>query len=130
MNNSFEFIDVVRTTQHIGSRVDYTPNISVHSWGVNPNDMIPANFSNVTWRAYNPICSFHLFFLRSNHERLRLKRIESKCICFEELLARIHQYVCDDVVDNACSPANHALGDALSNDSDSDDGWIDTYDSN
>ena len=27
LNMSVEFIDVVRTTQHVGSRVDYTPNI-------------------------------------------------------------------------------------------------------
>ena len=35
LNNSVEFLDVVCTTQHIGSRVNYTPNIFVHSWGVN-----------------------------------------------------------------------------------------------
>ena len=37
--------------------------------------------------------------------------------------------VCAEVLKNACSPANHALGDALSNDYDSNDGWLDTYDS-
>ena len=36
LNNSVEFLDVVRTTQHVGSRVDYTPNIFLHSWGFNP----------------------------------------------------------------------------------------------
>ena len=34
VNNSVEFLDVFRTTQHIQSRVDYTPNIFVHSWGI------------------------------------------------------------------------------------------------
>ena len=67
--------------------------------------------------------------MRSNHERLRLKRIELKRIHFEEVLPRICQAVRDDVVANVCSPNNHALGDALSNDSDFDDGWLDTYDS-
>ena len=82
LNNSVEFLDVVCTTHHVGSRVDYTPNIFVHSWGVNPTDMIPANVSTITRRAYDPICSFHGSVLRSNHERLRLKRIELKRIRF------------------------------------------------
>ena len=92
--------------------------------------MIPPNSYTITRRAYDPIRDFNGLVLRSNHERLRLKRIELKRIRFEELLARICQDVRDDVVDNSCSPANHALGDAFSNDSESDDDWLDTYDSN
>ena len=67
--------------------------------------------------------------MRSNHERLRLKRIELKCFRFEELFAIIWQDVCDNVDANVCSPVNNAFGDALSNDSNSDDGWLDRYDS-
>ena len=125
LKDSVEFLDVVCTTQHVGSRVDHTPNIFVHSWGVNPTDMI--NVSTITRRAYDPIVSFHGFILRSNHERLRLKRIELKHIRLEEYLARIHQDVRDKVAANARFPVNNALGDALSNDSDSDDGWLDRY---
>ena len=51
MNESVEFLDVVRTTQHVGSRVDYTPNIFVHSWGINYTDMLPPNVSTITRRA-------------------------------------------------------------------------------
>ena len=119
LNASVEFLDVVRVTQHVGSRFNYTPNIFVHSWGVNPTDTVPANVSTITRRAYDPICSFHGLVLRSNHKHLRLKLIELKRIRFEELLARIFQDVHDDV---SASPVNHALGDALSNDSNSDDG--------
>ena len=129
LNASVKFLDVFRVTQHVGSRVAYTPNIFVHSWGVNPTDTIPANVSTMTRCAYDPIRSFHGFVLRSNHERLRLKRIELKHIRFEELLARIYQDVHDDVAANVHAPVNNALGDALSNDSDSDDGWLDRYDS-
>ena len=91
--------------------------------------MFPPNVSNITWRAYDLIVDFHRFVLRSNHERLRLKRIELKRIRVEEYLARIRQDVSDEVAANVRVPVNNALGDALSNDSDSDDGWIDTYDS-
>ena len=115
-------------TQHVGSSVDYTPNIFIHSWGVNITDMIPANFSTITWLAYDPIRYFHGFVLRSNHERLRLKQIDLKCIHFEELLDIICQDIRDFVAANVCAPVNNALGDALSNDSDSDNGWIDRYD--
>ena len=80
---SVEFLDVVCVTQHVGIRFDYTPNIFVHSWGVNPTDTIPPNFSTITRRAYDTICFFCGFFLRSNNERLRLKRIELKLISFE-----------------------------------------------
>ena len=89
LNMSVEFIDVVPVTQHVGSRVKYTPNIFVHSWGVNPNDTIPPNIYIITWRAHYPIRNFHGFVLQSNHKRLRLKKIELKRIRFEELLARI-----------------------------------------
>ena len=49
---------------------------------------------------------------------------------FKELLARICQDIRDNVAANDCSPDNSALGDALSNDSDPDDGWLDRYNSN
>ena len=87
----------------------------------------PPNVSTITRRAHDPICIFHEFVLRPNHERLRLKQIELKRIRSEELLARIRGDIRDDVLQNACSPANHALGDASSNDYDSNDGWLDTY---
>ena len=118
---SVEFLDVVCVTHPVGSRVDYTPNIFIHSWGVNPTDTITPNVSTITQCAYDPIRTFHGLVLQSNHERLRLKRIEFKRIRLEELLARIRGYVRDDVFNNACSPANHALGDASSNDFDSND---------
>ena len=103
LNDSVKFLDVVRTTQHVGSRVDYTPNISVYSWGVNPTDIIPTNVSTIPQRAYDPIGYFHGFVLRSNHERLRLKRIELKRIRVEEYLARIFQDVSDKVASNVLS---------------------------
>ena len=83
---SVEFLDVVRVTQHVGSRVNYTLNIFVCSWGVNPTDMIPANVSTITRRAYDPICYFHRFVLRSNHKRLILKRIELNVFVSESCL--------------------------------------------
>ena len=129
LNASVEFIDVIRVTQHIGSRVFYTQNIFIHSRGVNPTDTIPANVSTITRRAYDPIRCFHRFVLRSNQKRLRLKKFELKRIRFEELLARIFQDFRDDVATNVCSPVNNTLGNALSDDSDSDDGWLDRYDS-
>ena len=129
VNDSVEFIDIVRTNQHVGIRVVFTPNIFVHSWGVNPTDMIPANVSTITRRAYDPIVSFRGFILRSNHKRLRLKHIELKCIRVKEYLARIRQDVRDEVAANARAPVNIALGGALSNDSDFNDGWLDRYNS-
>ena len=129
LDNSVEFLDVVRTTQHVGSRVDSTPNIFVHYWGVNPNDMIPVNVSTITRRAYDPIVYFHGFILWSNHERLRLKQIEMKRICVEEYLARIRQDVRDKVAAYARSSVNNVLGDALSNYSDSNGGWPNRFDS-
>ena len=129
MTDYAEFLNVVCTTHHVRSRVDYTPNIFVHSWITNPTDMSPPNVYTITWRSYDPIVTFHGFVLRSNHERLRLKRIELKHIRVEEYLARIRQDVSDEVDANVRAPVNNALGDALSNDSDSDDGWLDRYDS-
>ena len=52
LNMSVNFLDVVRVTHHIGSRVNYTPYIFVHSWGVNPTDTTPPNVSTITWRAF------------------------------------------------------------------------------
>ena len=112
LNTSFKFLDVVCVTHHIGSLVDYTPNIFVHSWGVNPTDTTPPNVSTITRRDHDPIHTFHGFVLRSNHGHLILKRVELKRIRFEESLARIRQYVRDNVINNACYPDNHALCDA------------------
>ena len=130
MNDSVEFKDVVCTTQHVGSRVDYTTNIFVHSWGINSTDMLSPNFSTITRRTYDLLVTFYGFVLRSNHEHLILKRIELKHIRVKEYLARIRQDVSDKVAANVCAPVNNALGDALPNDSDSDDGWLDRYNSN
>ena len=58
-----------------------------------------------------------------------MNRIELKRIRVEEYLARISQYVRDEVGANACAPVNNALDDALSNDCDSDDIWLDRSDS-
>ena len=91
--------------------------------------MIYPNVSNITRRAYNTITTKREFVLRCTHERLRLKWVERKLIRLENHLARIRQDICDDVLNNACSPANHTLGDASPNDSDSNGGWLDTYDS-
>ena len=62
LNASVKFLDVVRVTHHVESRVNYTPSIFVHSWGVNPTDTIPANVSTITRRAYDPI--FHFSWIR------------------------------------------------------------------
>ena len=58
VNNSVEFIAVVRVNHHFGSRVDYTPNMFIHSWGVNPTDTIPSNVSTISRRAYDSIRTF------------------------------------------------------------------------
>ena len=84
--------------------------------------MIPPNVSTITRRSYNLPITYHGLILRSNHERLRLKCIELKRIRVEEYLARIRQDICDEVAANVRGPVNNALGDALSDDSDSDDG--------
>ena len=94
---SVEFLDVVRTTHQVQSRVtSWTKNIFVHSWGPYPT-MIPPTVSTITRRVYNLPVTFHGLALRSNHERLRLKRVESRQIRLEELLARIRQDICDKV---------------------------------
>ena len=91
--------------------------------------MLPPYVSTITLRPYNLPVTFHGIVLWSNHERLRLKSIELKHICVKESLARFCQYIRDKVAANVLDPVNNALGDALSNDSDSDDGWLDRYDS-
>ena len=112
MNNSVEFLDDFRTTQHVRSRVNYTPNLFVHSWGINPTDILPPNVSNITRRDHDPIVNFHGFVLQSNHNRLRLKCIELKRIRVEEYIARICQDGSDEVAANVRAPVNNALGDA------------------
>ena len=130
VNKSVEFINVVRKTHHVRSRVaSWTPNLFVHSRGINPTDMIPPNVSTITRRAYNLPVTFHGIILPSNHKRLRLKCIELKCICVEEYLAKICGEIRDKVTANVCAPVNNALGDSLSDDSDSNDGWLFRYDS-
>ena len=56
--------------------------------------------------------------------------VDRKRIGLENHIATIRQDIHDNVLNNACSPANHALVDASSNDSDSNCGLLDTYDSN
>ena len=87
--------------------------------------MIPHNVSTITRHAYNLPVTFHRLVLRYNSERLRLKRIELNCICVEVYRASVRQYICVKVVANFRAPVNNALGDALSNDSDYNDGWLD-----
>ena len=92
--------------------------------------MIYPTVSNITWCAYGHITTQRGFVLRCNHKRLILKRVERKRIGIENHLARIHQDIRDNVAFNyACSPVNHALGDATSlssNDSNSNGVWINT----
>ena len=61
-------------------------------------------------------------------------KVKRKRIDLENHLSRTRQDIRDDVAANyAYSPVNHALGDAMSptsNDSDSNDGLIDTSGSN
>ena len=83
--------------------------------------MIPPNVSTITRRAYNVPVTFHVLVLRSNHERLRLKHVELRRIRVDELIDIIRQEIRDEV----CAD----WGDDLSNDSDSDDGWLNRYDS-
>ena len=129
MNESVKFLNVFRTTDHVRSRVAYwTSNLFVLSCGPYPT-MIPPNVSTITQLAYNLPVTFHGLVLRSNHKRLRLKRIESRRIRVEELLARIRQDICDEVSANFHVPVCNELGAALSNDSDSDDVWLKRSDS-
>ena len=112
LNNSVEFLRFV----HVNSDsevVIYTPNIFVRDWGNNPT-MIYPTVSSITRCAYDPITIQHGLVLQCNHERLRLKRVERKHIGLENHLTRICQDTRDNVVNNACYPANHALGDATS----------------
>ena len=73
--------------------------------------------------------AYHGLVLRSNHKRLRLKRIESRRIRVEELLARICQDIRDKVRSNVLVSVCNELGAALSDYSDSNDGWIKRSDS-
>ena len=66
--------------------------------------MIYSTVSNITQRAYNPITTQRGFFLRCNHERLRIKWVERKRIRLEKNLTRIREDIRDDVLNNACSP--------------------------
>ena len=80
VNENVEFLDVVCTTQHVRSRVaSLTPNLFLHSWGHYPTIIRP-NVSTMTQGAYNLPVTFHGPVLRSNHERLRLKRVELRQI--------------------------------------------------
>ena len=132
LNNSVEFIRFAHVTSDV-EVVIYTPNIFVHNWGTNPNMIYPPVY-NITRRAYDLITTQRGFVLQCNHERLRLKWVERKRIPLENHLVRIRQDIRDDVADNdTCSLVNHAMGDATSpssNDSDSNDVWIDTSGSN
>ena len=75
--------------------------------------MIWPTVSNFTQRVYVPITTQKGFRRRCNHERLRLKWVEWKKVPIEDHLPRVRQDMRDDVADNyACSPVNHALGDA------------------
>ena len=125
LNNRVQFICFSHVTSDV-EVVIYTPNLFVHNWGINPT-MIYPTVSSIIRLAYDPITTQRGFVLRCNHERLRLKRVESKRIGLENHLSRIRQDICDDVLNNACSPANHALGDAFSNNSNSNGVWLDTY---
>ena len=123
LNGSVEFIRFADVTSD-AEVVISTSNLFVHEWGTYPT-MIWRTVSNFTRRAYVLITTQKGFRLRCNHERLRLKMVERKRVALENNLARIRQGIRDDVADNyACSPANHALGDATSpssNDYDSSD---------
>ena len=91
--------------------------------------MIPPTVSTITRCAYNLLVTFHKLVLRSNHECLRLKRVESRRISVEYLLARIRQAVCDEVHDNVPVAVRNYLGAALSDDFDYDDSWLERSDS-
>ena len=124
MNESVEFIDVVRTTQHVRSCVaSWNPNNFIHSWVPYPT-IIPLDVSTITRRGYNLPVTLHGLVLRSSHKRLRLKHIESRRIRVEEMLARIRQDIRDEVPTNVRVLVLNEFGSALSNDSDSDDGWL------
>ena len=114
VNMSVEFLDVVRTTQQVRSRVaSWTKNIFVHSWGPYPT-MIPRTISTITRHAYNVPVTFHGPVMRANHKCLRLKRVDWRRTCNEELLSRILQ----DIRDEVCAEWGAALSDI------SNDGWL------
>ena len=114
-NMSVEFLDVASTTQQVRSCVaSWTKKPFVHSWGTYPT-MIYPNVSTITGRAYNVTVTPHTLVLQANHKRLRLKRVEWRQICHEELLARI----CQDIRDEVCDEWGAALSD------DSNEGCID-----
>ena len=76
VNMSVEFLDGARATQQVGSRVaTWTENIFVHSCGPYPN-MIPHTFSTIKRRVFNVPVTPRALVLRSNHEHIRLKRVE------------------------------------------------------
>ena len=132
INSSVEFIEFANVTSDTKGVIS-TPNIFVHEWGTYPT-MIGPTVSNYTCRAYVPITSHKGFRQRCNHERLRIKWVKGKRVALEGHLARVHQYMRDDVAANyTFLPMNKALGDAslannprssLSNDSDSGDDWV------
>ena len=75
--------------------------------------MIGPTCYDYTCRAYVPITSQKGFRQRCNHERLRLKWVESKRVALECHLARVRQDVRDDVATNyTFLPLNNALEDA------------------
>ena len=107
--------------------VIFNPNLFICYCGTNPT-MIYPTVSDIIRHANDPIRTQRGFVLRSNKKRLRLEKVDRK-----DDLARICQDIHDDVLNNACSPANHTLGDATSpssNDFDSNVGWLDTGSSN
>ena len=73
--------------------------------------------------AYNVPVTFQGIFLRSNHERIRMKRFESSRIRVEELIARTRQDICGEVC------GDWDASDAFSDDLDSGDGWFEISDS-
>ena len=84
--------------------------------------MIPPTVSTIRRRAYNVPVTFRGLVLRSNQKRLRPTRVESRRICVEELLDRFFQDIRDEV--------RADWGASLSDDSVSDDSWLEGSDSN
>ena len=100
MNNTVKFICSVHVNFD-SEVVIFTPNIFIHDWGTNPTVMFHID-SIITQRAYDPITVERGIVLRCNHEYLRLRRVD------KNHFARIRQDIREDVINNACSPANHA----------------------
>ena len=82
--------------------------------------MILPTVSTITRRAYNVPVTFHGIVLRSNHEGLNLKRVESRQIHNEELLARIRQDIRDNVRAEWGASLSDDFDDDLLDGSDSD----------